>query len=236
MCEEVNCGALSLLVTCKFIDIVYLLIHLGSDSTSAFFGKGKTRTWQVARDEEKYFEGFESLGNELDVSGQVISILEKYVCHLYGQPKISSVNEARYQMFRLGKCSEESLPPNSDSLHQHILRVNYEAFIRKQSTINTISAPSPDGYGWTVEGTDLNIKWGTMESAPDSILEYVMCRCKKGTPRGARVRKQIYNAQNYANVVNVKIWKAQKLIVILIMNWMKILMMTTINFRILTFY
>jgi hypothetical protein len=162
-----------------FIDIVYLLIHLGSDSTSAFFGKGKTRTWQVARDEEKYFEGFESLGNELDVSDQVISILEKYVCHLYGQPKISSVNEARYQMFRLGKCSEESLPPNSDSLHQHILRVNYEAFIRKQSTINTISAPSPDGYGWTVEGTDLNIKCGTMESAPDSILEYVMCRYKK---------------------------------------------------------
>ena len=199
-----------------FIDIVYLLIHLGSDSTSAFFGKGKTRTWQVARDEEKYFEGFESLGNELDVSDQVISILEKYVCHLYGQPKISSVNEARYQMFRLGKCSEESLPPNSDSLHQHILRVNYEAFIRKQSTINTISAPSPDGYGWTVEGTDLNIKCGTMESAP--------------------ARKQIYNAQNYANVVNVKIWKAQKLIVILIMNWMKILMMTTMNFRILTFY
>ena len=31
-----------------------------------------------------------------------------------------------------------------------------------------------------MEGTDLNIKWGTMESAPDSILEYVMCRCKKG--------------------------------------------------------
>jgi hypothetical protein len=49
------------------------------------------------------------------------------------------------------------------------------------------------------------------------------------TPRGANVRKRIYNAQNYANV---KIWKAQngwKLIVI--MDLMKILMMMTMNFR-----
>ena len=114
------------------------------------------------------------------MADEVFTILEKYVCHLYGQPNLSSVNEARYRMFTLGKCSEESLPPNSDSLYQHILRVNYEAYIRKRSTLNNIAAPSPNGFDWNLEGDHLEIEWGTKESAPDSILEYVMCRCKKG--------------------------------------------------------
>ena len=37
----------------------------------------------------------------------------------------------------------------------------------------SLSVPSPDGYGWTIEATDLNVKWGPMESAPDSILEII---------------------------------------------------------------
>ncbi|XP_028407266.1 uncharacterized protein LOC114529889 [Dendronephthya gigantea] len=155
-------------------------LFTGSDSTSAFFGKGKARTWQAARADEEYLDGFSSLGEELDVSEEVCAILEKYVCNLYGQPDVSSVNEARYKMFKLGKCSEESLPPNLDSLQQHVLRVNYEAYIRRRSTINNISAPSPNGYGWTLDGSKLDIKWGLKECAPESILEYVMCRCKKG--------------------------------------------------------
>ncbi len=46
--------------------------------------------------------------------------------------------------------------------------------------MNNIAAPSPNGFGWILEGNNLEIKWGTKESAPDSILEYVMCKCKKG--------------------------------------------------------
>ena len=107
--------------------------------------------------------------------------LEKYVCYLYGQPpNLLSVNKAPYRMFTLGKCSEECLPQNSDSLHQHILRLNHEAYIRKQSTVNNIAVPSLNGFGWILEGNHLKIKWGTKESTLDSILEYVMCKCKKG--------------------------------------------------------
>jgi hypothetical protein len=41
--------------------------------------------------------------------------------------------------------------------------------------LHCLSAPSPPGYGWTIEATDLDIKWGPMESAPDSILEITSC-------------------------------------------------------------
>jgi hypothetical protein len=38
----------------------------------------------------------------------------------------------------------------------------------------SLSAASPDGYGWTIEATDLDIKWGPlMGRAPDNILEII---------------------------------------------------------------
>ena len=57
--------------------------------------------------------------------------------------------------------------------------------------LHCLSAPSPDGYGWTIEATNLDIKSGPMERAPDSILEIICnvqvqescntkrCPCKK---------------------------------------------------------
>ena len=43
--------------------------------------------------------------------------------------KINSISYARYTMFKLGKCTADSLSPNFDSLHQHILRANFESYI-----------------------------------------------------------------------------------------------------------
>ena len=36
------------------------------------------------------------------------------------------------------------------------------------------------GYGWKLEEDHLEIVWGTQQPAPESILEYVNCKCKKG--------------------------------------------------------
>ena len=99
----------------------------GSDSTSAFFGKGKVHAFKVARSSVKFTEAFATLGDDLRIPEYTVPLLEQYVCSLYGQDKASSVNDARYTMFKLGKCTEESLPPNFDSLHHHTLRVNFES-------------------------------------------------------------------------------------------------------------
>ena len=83
-------------------------------------------------------------------------------------------------MFKLGKCTADSLPPNFDSLHQHILRANFESYIRKHATIPILASPSPVGYVWKLEDNQLQIVWGTQEPAPESILECVHCKCQKG--------------------------------------------------------
>ena len=67
-----------------------------------------------------------------------------------------------------------------DSLYQHILRVNYEAYIRKRSTTCVIDAPSPVGFGGVLNSEDITIQWSTLEVVPDSILEWVICKCKSG--------------------------------------------------------
>ena len=152
----------------------------GSDSTSAFLGKGKVRAFKVARSSVKFTEAFATLGEDLRIPEHTVQLLEQYVCSLYGQEKANSVNDARYTMFKLGKCTEESLPPNFDSLHQHILRVNFESYLRKHATTPIMASPSPVGYGWKLEEGHLEIVWGTQQPAPESILEYVNCKCKKG--------------------------------------------------------
>ena len=54
-------------------------------------------------------------------------------------------------MFKLGKCTADSLPPNFDSFHQHILRANFESYICKHATTPILASPSPVGYGWKLE-------------------------------------------------------------------------------------
>ena len=83
-------------------------------------------------------------------------------------------------MFKLGKCTADSLPANFDSLHQHILQANFGSYIHKHATTPILASPSPVGYGWKLEDNQLQIVWGTQEPGPESILECVHCKCQKG--------------------------------------------------------
>ena len=126
-----------------------------------------------------FIETFKQLGVEFHPSQILIGLLEDFVCHLY-QRNVSNVNDARYNMFKLGKCTEESLPPNFDSLQQHILRCNYESFIRRRCLVAIIDAGSPEGHGWQISNDGLAIIWMTIPPAPDSVLEFIHCNCNTG--------------------------------------------------------
>ena len=152
---------------------------LGCDSTSSFFGRGKARAFKAARKSENFAEAFATLGEDLNLPDDIATLLKQYVCCLYG--KIKSINYARYTMFKLGKCTADSLPSNIDSLHQDILLANFESYICKHATTPILASPSPAGYGWRLEDNQLQIVWGTQEPAPESILECVHCKWKKGS-------------------------------------------------------
>jgi hypothetical protein len=154
-------------------------VFTGCDSVSAFKGKGEMKALQLVVDNSEFITAFKDLGIDFDLSDGTLKTLEKFVCHLYGQKSTDTVNEARYNMFRIKFTSDSSLPSNKDCLRHHGMRSAYQAAIHRRSLKQTIAAPSPAGHGWKILKGDLEFEWMANAAAPDIVLKYVHCKCKK---------------------------------------------------------
>ena len=58
-------------------------VFTGCDTVSAFAGKGKVTPLKLASKNEKYISAFTSLGSQLEVSNELVKILEEFTCELY---------------------------------------------------------------------------------------------------------------------------------------------------------
>ena len=154
-------------------------VFTGCDSVNAFKGKGKTKALQLMVDSSEIITAFKDLGTSFHLSDETLQTLEKCVCHLYGQKSAQTVNDARYNMFRIKFTSESSLPPNKECLQHHGMRSAYQAAIHRRSLNQTIAAPSPYGYGWKIVNGDLEFEWMANAAAPDIVLKYVHCNFEK---------------------------------------------------------
>lgn len=169
----------SLLPLKRSLQLVVFVLLVGCDSTSAFRGRGKKQAWNTLIDDEASLHAFMELGSTIEVAENVVAMLEVYICKLDKKAVCNKVDEARFQLFRQGKFSDEKLPPNSDCLNKHILRSNYQAYIWKHCLHPIIDAPSPVGNGWKEEDdSSLQIDWMDQEPAPASLLEFIYCSCK----------------------------------------------------------
>ena len=159
--------------------LIGLHCFTGCDSVSAFYGKGKSKAIKLMMGDSDVQKVFKQIGSSFEVSEEVIKAIERFVCKLYDQD-CSLVNMARYNMFLMVTKTEAAMPPTSDSLQQHIFRANYQAAIHTRCFEQVQDIPSPHGHGWKiVNDMDLDILWGDLPPAPDSVLELSNCRCKK---------------------------------------------------------
>ena len=112
-------------------DVSHALIGLhcmtGCDSVSAFYGKGKKKALNLLLKDNSLCSSLKDLGERFDINPDMAVSLEKFVCMLYGQNEVNTVNEARHNLFRLARKSEIGMPPNRDSLMQHVKRANYQS-------------------------------------------------------------------------------------------------------------
>ena len=161
------------------VDIHHFFLT-GCDSTSAFYGKGKERPWKILQKHHEFRQTFSQLGSLERVSQDLINSLNKFVCLLYYDEVSTHVDECRYNLFKSGKCSDETLPPNFDSLQKHIERANFQAYICNWCLSANLDLPLSENNGWLVSNGQLQISWMTKPAAPDSLLEFVQCKCKTG--------------------------------------------------------
>jgi hypothetical protein len=121
------------------------------------------------------------MGATLVPSAELRDGLYGLVCHWYDFQGFYDVNSVRYQMFKGGKYEEDSLPPNQNSLDQHINRANYQCYIWRHANQPVQNLPNFCDHGWKIDDQgDVLVNWMTLPPAPDSVLEFVHCKCTKG--------------------------------------------------------
>ena len=77
--------------------IIGLHSMTGCDSTSAFVHKGKIKPFKLCQSNTQFQKAFEELGNNENITQSVQSMLETFVCSLYGDQKESNINKLRYR-------------------------------------------------------------------------------------------------------------------------------------------
>ena len=155
-----------------------LHVFTGCDTTSAFYGKGKKRAFNIFF-QDKYINAFGTLGESFDLPPSLFPTFEEFVSELYGWPGTKSINEARYKSFCIPSLSNQALPPSYDALMLHASRANYQAANHRRALSQFIQAPNPTDHGWQKAGDGvLEIKWMTQKPAPEDVLQTISCFCK----------------------------------------------------------
>lgn len=160
---------------------------------------------------EATLEAFQKLGDSVILEPCTMSGIESYICKLFGATE-TNVDDARVQLFKRGKFSEELLPPTRKSLENHTRRANYQAMVWKRALDCTMDIPSPSDHGWKIDGSSISIDWGIDGSS--EIADLSTCSCKGGCKtRACKCMKndlKCADACKCSNCENVDISKKTK--------------------------
>ncbi|KAI9550660.1 hypothetical protein GHT06_005149 [Daphnia sinensis] len=167
--------------TLRFIDITSLSMKLGStlckalsgfhaftgsDYTPAFSYKGKVRPLKILEKNDKYMEAFGLLGSSESLSTALVSDIEEFVCEMYGNKRLSSVNEARFLGFM-----KVLLPPCSSVLMQQIMRANCICSIWNHANEKKPSIFNPEKNGWILRDNKFTPNWFIGELTPPTLQD-----------------------------------------------------------------
>lgn len=173
------------------IDVCRALVGMhaftGCDTVSAFAGKGKANALKLLTTNKNCRDTFLRLGEEWDLSTELMNKLEKFTCLLYA-PKASStkVDDLRYNLFcaKKGELESHQLQPCRDCLVKHTQRANYQAGIWRRCLEQDPQVPSPVSRGWKIERDEegveqLVLDWMDGQPAPEAVLDLLACNCSR---------------------------------------------------------
>lgn len=151
-----------------------------------FACRGKTSALELLTNVEDIKDTFQELGQQWDLSAELMGKLEAFTCLLYG-PKTSStkVNDHMYHLFCVKKGEIESfqLPLCRDCIVKHVRRANYRAGIFRRRLEQNPQVSNPVGRGWKADIAErveqLTIDWMDEKLAPRAVLDLLACRCPR---------------------------------------------------------
>ena len=172
---------------CKSLPFCH--VFTGWDYTSSFNRKGKIKPFKLLEIDPKLQEAFLNLLHFEGISDYIKSIIESFVCQMYGRKKTNSVDQARLEIFvtkykpkkgsaslnqiEAKKLDSSIMSPCSKVLHQKIKRCVYVASISTNSLGMEPTPHIPTSFGWKLnEDETYCIKWFEGDVAP-KIIEVV---------------------------------------------------------------
>ena len=95
----------------------------GCDTVSAFAGKGKVAALKLVQTNPDISTTLAKLSHSFGVPNEKMVSVERFVCHLYGSKKVTSIDELRYATFcaKKGNIESQNLPPCQNTLRKHII-------------------------------------------------------------------------------------------------------------------
>ena len=111
------------------------------------------------------------LGNNWEVTNNMLSDAGELTCALYCKPRLNELNELRFHLLKAKRGSEGKLtnytnvgitnmPSCNDSLREHVQRCSYQVVIWKQAHVTKPDVPNPPtGHGWVLKDDVLEPLW-----------------------------------------------------------------------------
>ncbi|CAM1323931.1 Uncharacterised protein g8524 [Pycnogonum litorale] len=155
----------------------------GCDYTSPFFRKGTVNQLKKAQKSALHLEGLSMLG-ETTTFDDDNSLVERYVCSLYGQGALSSVNDARLKIFlqkykqtdpdspleKIKGLDAGMRPPCKNVLMRKLARCNYVAYLWKHAHLrDPLENIPPTDHGWKEVNGDFVPLWFTGSQMPTML-------------------------------------------------------------------
>ena len=127
----------------------------GCDTTSAFYGKGKKRSFEILIKDCTIQAGMAEQGVAPECSLDTkkvanclfVDCMDNRTVHLL-------INEARYKIFCAKAPACQNLPSTADALSLHVKRTNYQAYIWKHALQAFPAVGSCNEDGWIVCGQE----------------------------------------------------------------------------------
>jgi hypothetical protein len=154
----------------------------GCDTTSAFQGKGKKSAWQAWQAYKDITETFVHLAGHpfelLSTSSDHFKKIERLTVILYDRTSaLSSVNEARQELFCQKNRSMDIIPPTQDALLHHSQRAVYQAGIWTTSAHVQQDVPSPETFAWAKVSEIWAPVWISIPEVSRACRELIKCGC-----------------------------------------------------------
>ena len=150
----------------------------GSDTTSAFHGRGKKTAFKLMVNHANDLQAMDSIGTG-PLSRSQKEACVRFVGLLYGQKDCSSLDELRTKKAGLATLPKK-LPPTEDSLYLHAERCAYQLMVWLNAPNKDSVLPDPTLFGYYRDDTN-TLKPVLMRKSPAApeLLNDFVCNCKE---------------------------------------------------------